>query len=258
MVCGCDLRPTTATHDCDLHPATHPMPELSLLWTAALLGFLHALEVDHMLAVSTFVSRRPAPVIAARFGARWGIGHSLAVLLAGGILLVTGLRWPERFDALGEALVGVMLALLGGWAMVSARKLHLHPPAEHGDHAHLHLHPDAAPGHRHGHAAAAGHRHAHEHGGMTLVGLLHGLAGTSAVVALVPVTLVDRPGIGIGYLIAFGMGVTLAMTLFAMAAAYAVRRAAEQSLVWGRRATGLVGAAGVAVGIWWVARALGA
>ena len=107
------------------------------LGTAAMLGFLHALEVDHMVAVTTFVSRRPTPAAAVRFGLKWGIGHSVAVLAAGGLLLATGLRWPARYDALGEALVGLMLIGLGSWALVSARKLHLHSAVEHGGSAQL-------------------------------------------------------------------------------------------------------------------------
>ena len=74
---------------------------------------------------------------------------------------------------------------------------------------------------------------------MTLVGLLHGLAGTSGVVALLPVTMMDRIGLGLGYLTLFGAGVTVAMTLFALVAAAAMRKATEHSLDWGRRAVAL-------------------
>lgn len=86
--------------------------------------------------------------------------------------------------------------------------------------------------------------------------MMHGLAGSSAVVALVPVTLVDRFTIGIGYLLAFGLGTTVAMTLFALVTAAAVRQAAGGSLRWGRRISTLVGFAGVAVGLWWIGRAV--
>jgi ABC-type nickel/cobalt efflux system permease component RcnA len=233
---------------------------LLTLATAALFGVLHAFEVDHMLAVTTFVSRRPALGTAARFGARWGLGHSVAVLLAGGVLLLAGLRWPARYDALGETLVGLMLVGLGAWALVSARKLHLHTAEEHGGHAHLHLHAGAraAHGHDHGHPHPQPHGHDRAHGGITLVGLLHGLAGTGGVVALVPVTLLRDVTLGLGYLAAFGVGVTLAMTAFALVAAAAMRQATARSLVWGRRVTRLVGATGIGVGGWWVLRAAGA
>ena len=226
------------------------------LGTAAMLGFLHALEVDHMVAVTTFVSRRPSLGSAGRFGLRWGLGHSVAVLLAGGAVLATGVRWPERYDALGEGLVGLMLVGLGLWALAAARKLHLHSVEEHGGHAHLHVH-GTVRAHGHAHADPRAAAHAHEHGGITLVGLLHGLAGTTGVVALLPVTLTDRVGLGLGYLTAFGVGVTLAMTLFALAAAVAMRRATSRSLVWGRRVVGLVGVSGMAVGLWWIAAAAG-
>lgn len=227
------------------------------LGTALMLGLLHALELDHMLAVTTFVSRRPAPGAAAWFGARWGLGHSAAVLAAGAVLLVSGVRWPQRWDSAAEAAVGVVLVALGVWAIRSARKLHLHSVEEHGGHAHLHLHADAAAPHAHPHASPAEAARAHDHGAVTLVGLLHGLAGTSAVVALVPVTLTDRVAVGLGYLTAFGVGVTAAMTGFALVAALAVRSANARSLDAGRWVTRSVGAAGIVVGLFWVVRALG-
>ena len=90
------------------------------LGTASALGLLHALELDHMVAVSAFVAQRPTPRAAANFGARWGIGHSAAVLLAGGVLLASGLRVPSRFDDFGEMAVGVMLIAVGIWAFRSA------------------------------------------------------------------------------------------------------------------------------------------
>ena len=225
------------------------------LGTAAMLGFLHALEVDHMVAVTAFVSRRPTPAAAARFGFSWGLGHSVAVLAAGGVLLATGLRWPAHYDALGEALVGLMLIGLGAWALVSARKLHLHSREEHGGHAHLHVHGGGAT-HAHAHGPAAPTGEPHGHGGITLVGLLHGLAGTTGVVALVPMTLMDRVGLGLGYLTCFGVGVTLAMMIFALGAAGLMRRATAGSLAWGRRVVRGVGIAGMAVGAWWLLAAV--
>ncbi|MFI5209778.1 MAG: hypothetical protein ACHQ2E_04970, partial [Gemmatimonadales bacterium] len=216
------------------------------LATALMLGLLHALEVDHMIAVTSFVTTRPALRTAAGFGLRWGIGHSLAVLLAGGILIITGLRWPARYDAWGEAAVGVMLIGLGAWAVRSSRKLHLHLPAEHGDHVHLHAHGgtqshDHHHEHQHPHHDPHDHHHPHNGHGITLVGMLHGLSGTSAVVALVPVTLMPSAGLGLGYLVAFGVGVTAAMTLYATMAAGAMKAAAERSLAWGRRMAVAVG-----------------
>lgn len=222
------------------------------LATACILGFLHALEIDHVLAVTNFVAQRPALRTAARFGFRWGLGHSGAILAAGGVLLATGLRWPERFDQWAEAAVGVLLVGISLWALRSTRNLHIHPPAEHGDHLHLHTHPDG-----HGGDHRPPHAQPHRGRGIALVGLAHGLAGTSAAVALVPVTLADRVSVGVGYLVAFGVGVTAAMTMFAAVSAVAMQRAAEHSLMVGRRITMAVGGAGIVTGCCWIWRALG-
>jgi cytochrome c biogenesis protein CcdA len=73
----------------------------------------------------------------------------------------------------------------------------------------------------------------------------------------VPVTMMDRVGLGVGYLTCFGVGVTLAMVLFALVAARVMRRATTGSLVWGRRAVRLVGVSGLAVGVWWLRAAAG-
>jgi nickel/cobalt exporter len=229
--------------------------ELIALATAGMLGLLHALEIDHMLAVTTFVSRRPTLAAAVQFGLRWGVGHSIAVLAAGSLLIGTGVRWPERYDAVGEGMVGLMLIGLGIWALASARKLHLHAPQEHGGHSHLHIHGNGTHhGHKHGVGAPA-HR-PHSHGGVTLVGLLHGLAGTTGIVALLPVTMMDRAAIGISYLVLFGVGVTLGMMVFAIVAASAVRRATAQSLTMGRRVVSVVGSCAIVVGCWWAAAAV--
>lgn len=234
------------------------MTDLVTLTTACVLGFLHALEIDHMLAVTAFVSRRPTFATAARFGFRWGVGHSLAVLAAGALLLATGLRWSARYDRVGEAAVGLMLVGIGFWSLRSSRNLHVHPPAEHGDHLHVHTHQGPPSEHHHHHdrpAPSRHHDHAHGHG-ITLVGLMHGLAGTSAVVALVPVTMVDRISVGVGYLLAFGAGVTAAMTMFAALSAMAMKQAAERSMALGRRISGIVGYAGILTGVVWIWRAL--
>ena len=84
------------------------------------------------------------------------------------------------------------------------------------------------------------------------MGLLHGLAGSSAAVALVPVTLIGRLDLGLIYLLVFGSGVTLGMVGYAMVASYAIRRAAGRSVAAGQLLTQGVGVLGVLVGAWWV------
>jgi hypothetical protein len=69
--------------------------------------------------------------------------------------------------------------------------------------------------------------------------------------------MLDRVTLGLGYLTAFGVGVTVGMTVFTLAAAAVMRRATAGSLTWGRRVVGLVGGSGIAVGLWWIAAAAG-
>jgi len=230
---------------------------LSLL-TAIMLGSIHALDVDHVIAVSSFLTERPGLRAALQFGARWGLGHAVAVLVVGGLLLLSGVRWPARYDGSGELLVGLMLIGIGIWAIRRAKKLHLHPPEEHGDHLHLHTHPEGLHPHHHRHAHPAIGTRRHRHGkALALVGLLHGLAGSSAAVALVPVTMIDHVGVGLAYLAAFGLGVIGAMMAFAGAATLAISRATSRSIDLSRSAGVLMGVAGVVVGVWWLIRALG-
>ena len=227
------------------------------LSTAIMLGAIHALEVDHMIAVTSFLTERPGLRAAARFGARWGVGHAIAVFVLGGILLLSGIRWPEQYDGFGELLVGILLVGIGVWAILRARKLHVHRPEEHGDHLHLHAHSAGRLPHHHAHVGTAGAK-AHRHGRtLVFVGLLHGLAGSSAVVALVPVTVIDRMSIGLAYLAAFGLGTIVAMVGFAVAATAAFNRAASRSVELSRHAGVLVGTLGVLIGLWWLVRAIG-
>ncbi len=139
------------------------MMELLPLMTAVSLGFLHALEPDHMAAVTTFVSRRPRPAEALGFGLRWGVGHSAAILLVGSALIALGIHVPEGVVAGLEFGVGTMLLGLGVWLLWSV---------VHGG-AHALADPD--------------HGHDHPHGSVW-VGLAHGLAGTAPLVAVVTVT----------------------------------------------------------------------
>lgn len=227
---------------------------MSELWaaymTAFTLGAAHALEVDHMVAVTAFVGNTPRVLAAATYGLRWGLGHAAAVLLVGGTLAWFGVAVPPSFLAWAEFGVGAMLIGLGAWAWRNARRLHVHDPATHGDsadhHAHLHAHDPASHPHHHRHAAPE-RRHRHL---STFVGAAHGLAGTAPVLALVPVTLVGGFRPAVGYLAVFGMGTVLAMGVYAAIAALALGAATAVGTARGiARTTALLSAS---VGIMWI------
>jgi nickel/cobalt exporter len=219
--------------------------------TALALGAGHALEVDHMVAVTAFVGGSPRLGAALVFGLRWGVGHSLAVLVAGTLLALSGLHVPPGTQDWAELGVGCMLVALGGWAVHAARRLHVHLPQDHGGHAHLHAHAPGAFPHAHAHhdSAQAARRHRHL---STLVGALHGLAGTAPVVALVPVTLMSSKAAAVLYLAAFGAGTIVGMAAYAGLAALAVGSVAASGRL-ARAAAFATAAASALVGVWWMA-----
>lgn len=201
------------------------------LATALVLGFGHALEPDHMAAVTTFVARRPRPSEAIRFGVHWGIGHSAAILAAGGVLILLDLQVPHGIARGLEFGVGGMLLLLGCWLLWGI----LHDRA-----------------HRHHHA----HGHAHSHTHTTWVGAAHGLAGTAPLIALLPVTLAASPWLAGAYLLFFGVGTTLGMAVYALVAGVVFSQAGARvpRLAGGLRAATALGSA--ALGVFWMYGAL--
>lgn len=227
---------------------------MNQLWaayaTAFALGAGHALEVDHMVAVTAFVGGRPRLAAAVGFGARWALGHSLVVVVVGGALAVAGARVPAGAELWTELLVGLTLVALGAWAANAARRMHVHLPHDHGGHAHLHAHaPGPAPhAHEHRPPTDPGRRHRHL---STIVGAVHGLAGTVPVLALVPVTLMPSRAAAIAYLGVFSAGTILAMSAYAALAAAAVRRVAASARI-ARTVALATAAATLLVGLWWI------
>ena len=220
-------------------------------YAAALsLGAAHALEVDHMVAVSAFIGGKPQLRFAVAFGVRWGVGHALVVMLAGGLLVWMGVSLSQSAEVWAELGVGVVLVAVGLWALRMSCQLHVHDPHGHGGHGHLRAHPQDQHPHFHAHTnPLKRHRHL-----STLVGAVHGLAGTVPVVALIPVTLFSDLGFALGYLATFGGGTILAMSLYAALAALAISKATSSIAV--ARAFALVTAlASAVVGVWWIARA---
>jgi ABC-type nickel/cobalt efflux system permease component RcnA len=188
------------------------------LWTTLALGFVlglrHALDADHLAAVSTFVTEERSLLRSSLIGVSWGLGHTAALLVFG--LGVAAFRFAltPRFSQFLEFLVGCMLILLGGnvlYKLAKGRALHVHTHAHDGGaHTHLHLHP-----------AAAGHDHPHQHRSLRLggrpfvVGVVHGLAGTAALMMLV-VGAIPSLWLAAGYILIFGVGSIGGMTVMSL------------------------------------------
>ena len=199
-----------------------------------LLGMRHATDADHVIAVSTIVSRQRSAWGAALIGSLWGIGHTVTIMVVGGVIIIFDLVIPPRLGLAMEFSVAVMLILLGIASLfgfttrVTTALTGSHEP-DRGTHAHPHAHSDYVHTHPHGHQAGS---HGHEEaatplsrldralGGIGLyqavrplvVGLVHGLAGSAAVALLVLATIRD-PLWAVAYLFLFGLGTVVGMML---------------------------------------------
>jgi sulfite exporter TauE/SafE len=210
--------------------------------TALLLGSVHALEADHMAAVTAFAVRRPAPLAAAGFGVRWAVGHGASVTAVGALLLLVGVTIPVYATEWMDRSVGLVLIALGLWTAWHASRLH----------AHVHHHDDGVEhAHLHSHAFRAQHDHAHA---ATLIGALHGLAGAAPAIALLQVARSDSFLQGMSYLATFAVGTAAGMALYALITGWLVGRAAIRSERLVRVLGKLTGASTVAIGVIWLLR----
>jgi len=204
---------------------------LALAGFGFVLGMRHATDADHVIAITTILSRTRRFAHSTLIGGLWGLGHSVTVLAVGTLIIVFGVVIPPALGLALELAVAVMLiglgvlSLSGGLRPIIER---LTPPAPLHGHPHEHLH-------AHGDTATHPHQHAHLHGHGTdaalaglrdlrdtvgwyqlgrpvVVGLVHGLAGSAAVALLVLAT-IDDPRTALAYLVIFCAGVAAGMAV---------------------------------------------
>jgi high-affinity nickel permease len=210
---------------------------VSIILLGFFLGMRHATDPDHVIAVTTIVSRQRSIRHAAVIGALWGVGHTLTILLVGSAIIVFGLVIPPRVGLTMELSVGLMLILLGilnlsgvlRWLTETfspsnlAAHSHIH---SHGDYVHNHPHSHAPENHGHSETATPVSWLDRTFGQLGLyqvlrplaVGVVHGLAG-SAAVALLVLTTIRVPSMAIAYLLVFGLGTIAGMMLITAAIA---------------------------------------
>lgn len=208
----------------------------SIIALGFFLGMRHATDPDHVIAVSTIVSRHRSMKHAAVIGGLWGVGHTLTILIVGGGIILFGWVIPARIGLSMEFSVGLMLILLGilnltgilQWVTntfspnqngIGVGVLHSHAHS-HGDYIHTHPHAHRPEAHPHELTKAPVNWFDRHFGRLGLynsvrplaVGLVHGLAG-SAAVALLVLTTIPRPKWAVAYLFLFGVGTIAGMML---------------------------------------------
>jgi threonine/homoserine/homoserine lactone efflux protein len=209
-------------------------------------GLLHVWSgPDHLAAVAPLVTRSHRE--GWRIGLRWGLGHSAGVALVG--LAALGLREALPIEAISgwsDRLVGAMLIGIGVWGFRQAARLHIHTHHHTHDgetHAHLHVH-----SHAHGDHDPAGQGHPHAALG---IGTLHGFAGSSHFLGVLPALALPTASAAITYLLAFAAGTVLGMMMFANLIAWGARRLGREGSNY-RNLLRLCAASAVGVGMWWL------
>jgi sulfite exporter TauE/SafE len=183
---------------------------IGILGLGFVLGLKHALDADHLVAVSTIVGREQSIWKSAWVGAIWGMGHTASLFVAAVVVIVLRISISPTVAMSLEFCVGLMLMILGADLLRRVIRgdiaVHSHPHA-HGDaltdhadgelHAHLHVHTPVASGDAHVHHGV-GRR-------PFFVGLVHGLAGSAALMLFVLST-IDSPWAALLYVLVFGAG----------------------------------------------------
>jgi len=219
---------------------------LAILVIGFFLGMRHAADPDHVIAVSTIVSREHSLAKAGLIGVLWGCGHTVTIVAVGAAIILFGLAVPVRVGLTMEFSVGVMLILLGVLNLTGAMKWiseEFSPAHPRVAREHVHGHGNRVHYHWHAHAPAENHHEesltpprwltqseAKALGGPIerlglfhvlrplLVGIVHGLAGSAAVALLVLSTIHD-PKWAVLYLLIFGIGTIAGMMLITAALA---------------------------------------
>ena len=203
------------------------MTVFSILFVGLLLGMKHATEADHLAAVATLATRQASLVQTLRQGVAWGVGHTLSLMLFGGAVFMLGQAISPSLEQALETAVGIMLIVLGADVL---RRLTL-------ERSRLRVHSDQ-------HARRWPLR-------AIAVGMMHGLAGSAALVML---SLKSLPSwsIGLGYIVVFGLGSIVGMALLSVAMALPLRLSAPYLLGLHRSMTGLVGLSSCVLGSYMV------
>ncbi len=218
-----------------------------ILAAGLLAGLIHVLTgPDHLAAIAPLAVVRSRG--AWRAGVRWGLGHSGGVVAIAGVALAfRGLVIADRISASGERIVGIALVVIGLWGLRKAisRNVHAHVHAHAGrPHLHLHMHEPGTV-----HPGPGAHRHSHAAFGM---GLLHGVAGGSHVLGVLPALALPTFMASVSYVAGFAAGTVAAMGVFALVMGWLSGSVAQRGERTFRGLLGASATATLAVGAFWL------
>ncbi len=221
----------------------------AVLLLGFLLGLQHAMEADHLAALASLAARNRSRRSVIRHGFVWGLGHMATLSTVAGAVIICEWAIGPTLAGWLEIAVGAMLMLLGGHLLYRLHRdrIHFHAHRHEDGRIHLHAHSHAGEATPHGQS-----RHDHGHRRefplrSLLVGMMHGLAGSAALVVLAGAAL-SSPLDGVFYVLIFGLGSVIGMVALSLVIAIPISWSAK-SLTWANR--GLqsgVGLASLALG----------
>lgn len=230
-------------------------------------GLLHALDADHIMAVTAIASKKLGMKAVVRLCLNWSLGHGLVLFVLGSLILTLGLVNPVEISEYAEKFVAVLLIAIGAWLLIDLYKAraHVHFHSHNGikQHAHWHKHEDSrvlknnkdekldlnvlaknkikfkkTKDHQHDHSAV-------------IVGVVHGLAGLAPLLAIIPMA--NQPlWIGVIYLLIFCIGVFLSMLLFGGVLEKLLRVVQDYGVGSINAIRGIVGMSSILLGLTWL------
>ena len=193
----------------ELLAPTSEQSAIAVLLIGFVFGLYHAIEADHLAAVSAIVSEHKNVWTASIIGGFWGLGHTISLFIVGALVIFAKVQISERTEGILEGVVGIMLVLLGINAIrkiFTAEKIHAHKHDHHGhEHIHLHIHAEEK-------AERSHHRFAPR---SVVVGMVHGLAGSAGLMLLVLPT-ISSASVALIYIAIFGVGSIAGMMIMSL------------------------------------------
>lgn len=184
----------------------------AMLLLGFFLGLQHAIEADHLAALASLAARSRSRRSVVRHGFVWGLGHMATLsAFAGAVILFERAVDPALAGWL-EIAVGALLMLLGGQLLYRLYRERVHFHVHRHDDGRVHLHAHSHAGETMPHARSR-HDHGHTRGfpvRSLVVGMMHGLAGSAALVVLAGAAL-SSPLSGLVYVVVFGLGSVIGM-----------------------------------------------
>ena len=210
-----------------------------VILTGILAGFIHVVSgADHLIAMAP--SSITSPKIAARNSISWGLGHSSGVIfLAFLAIFIKDITPLSKFSNFAEFLVGISLLIVGFFAIRNSLHLNLH--------SHYHKHNGVAHHHLHFHSEDQKKHNNHSHA-LTGLGLLHGLAGGSHFLAVLPALALPIPN-AFAYLISYLIGSVVSMIIFTYLISITTFKAGQKTI---RRLIAFAGGLSFSMGLFWV------